>query len=81
MANQGVLRRNAPLRIAVKSPGSIGIVAVQGHRVVGRIAGAEGQIEIPVSTLGAGPVKFRVVGWATGRETNVIAQPLEFTVE
>ena len=65
-ATQGVLRRNTVLRIAVQSPGSIGIVAVQGSRIVGRVAGAEGQIEIPVNTLGAGPVQLRVAGLGEG---------------
>ena len=62
--------------IAVRSPGSIGIVVIHGSRVVGRVAGEEGQIEIPANTLGAGPVRLRVVGLGSGgtAERNVVGR-------
>jgi hypothetical protein len=82
LATKGPLRSNAPMTIAVRSPGSIGIVAIQGSRVVGRVAGEQGRIEIPANTLGAGPVQLRVAGLGEGgMQTNVMAEPLEFTVE
>jgi hypothetical protein len=69
------------LVIAVRSPGSVGIVAMQGNRVVGRVAGAEGRIEVPAALFGAGPVQLRVVGLGAGDvHTHVIAKPIEFTV-
>jgi hypothetical protein len=82
LATEGRLRSNMPLRIAVRSPGSIGVLAVQGTRIVGRVVGPEGQIEIPADTLGTGPVRLRVVGLGDGgMQANVMAKPLEFTLE
>ncbi len=82
LASKGPLRPDMPVIIDARSPGSIGIVAIQGSRIVGRIAGQEGRIEIPANTLGAGPVQLRVAGLGEGGiQTNVMAQPLEFTVE
>jgi hypothetical protein len=71
-----------PVAIAVRSPGSIGIVVLQGTRVVAHIAGPEGPIEIPANTLGRGPIQLRIEGLGEGAMlTNVIAQPLEFLVQ
>ena len=57
-------------------------MAIQGSRIVGRIGGDKGQIEIPANTLGAGPVQLRVVGLGSGGQpTNVMAEPLELMVE
>jgi len=82
LVTQGPLHADQPVTIAARSPGSIGIVAIQGTRIVGRLAAAEGQIEIPPNTLGAGPIRLRVVGLGNGGPpTNVIAEPLEFVVE
>ena len=82
LTTQGRLQSDKPLMIAVRSPGSVNIVAIQGSRIVGRIAGEEGQIEIPANTLGTGPVRIRVAGLGNGgMPTNVMAQPLDFTVE
>ena len=70
-----------PIVIAVRSPGAMGVIVLHGSRVVGKLAGAEGQIEIPSRTLGAGPVRLRVVGFGGGGvRTNVAAEPLEFTL-
>jgi hypothetical protein len=81
-AIRGVLRRNASLRITAQSPGSVGIVAIQGSRIVGHITGEGGQMEIAAGTLGAGPVQLRVAGLGEGgTQTNVMAQPLDFVVE
>ena len=62
LVGDGPWRADKPLTIAVNSPGSIGIVAMHGSRVVGRITGEKGRIDIPANTLGAGPVRLRVVG-------------------
>ncbi|MBU4271018.1 MAG: hypothetical protein KKE86_00720 [Planctomycetes bacterium] len=70
-----------PIVIAARSPGAMGIIVLHGSRVVGKLAGAEGQIEIPPDTLGAGPMRLRVVGFGGGGvRTNVAAEPLEFTI-
>lgn len=70
-----------PIAISVRSTNSIGVIVLHGSRVVGKLAGAEGRIEIPPDTLGAGPVRLRVVGFGGGGvRTNVAAEPLEFTL-
>jgi uncharacterized protein (TIGR03790 family) len=70
------------LMISVNSPGSIGIKALHGWRVVGRITGEKGRIDIPGNTLGAGPVRIRVVGLGNaGTTTNVVADPIDVTLQ
>jgi uncharacterized protein (TIGR03790 family) len=82
LATKAPLRANMPLTIAVRSPGSVGVIAAQGSRIVGKAVGPEGQIEIPAKTLGAGPIRLRIMGLGEGdMQTNVIAAPLEFVVE
>jgi len=57
-------------------------LAVQGNRIVGRVGGEGGTLEIPAGTFGAGPVQVRAVGLGpNGPHTNVLAEPLEFVVE
>ncbi len=81
-AAPGPQRLDRPVTIAVRSPGSIGIVALQGTRVVAHLAGEEGRIEIPASSLGSGPIQLRIEGLGEGTmQTNVIAEPLEFVVQ
>ena len=78
LVGKGPWRADTPVTIAVGSPGAIGIVALQGARLVGQIGGDKGQIEIPANALGAGPVQIRVVALGNGGpNTNVIAEPLE----
>jgi hypothetical protein len=79
---KGPLRADKRLLIAVRSPGSFGVVVIQGSRIVGRRIGDQGQIEIPPNTLGAGPVQLRVAGLGSGGSpSNVMAAPLEFVME
>jgi len=82
LANPISPRADKPLTIAARSPGSAGILVLQGSRVVGRVAGEAGQIEIGPNMLGAGPVLLRVVGLGKGGvETNVLAKPIELTLK
>jgi hypothetical protein len=75
-------RVDRPLMIDVRSPGSIGIAAMQGTRVVGRVNGESGRIEIPPDTLGIGPVRIRVIGLGAGNlATNVAADPLTIDLQ
>jgi hypothetical protein len=75
-------RADQPLTISVRSPGSIGVVALRGSTVLARVAGEEGKVEIPANTLGAGPVQIRVIGLGSGgATTNVVADPLEVTLK
>jgi uncharacterized protein (TIGR03790 family) len=76
------LNGDKPITIAVRCAGAIGIIALQGNRIVGRIGGDEGQIEIPQDTLGTGPVQLSVAGLGNGGpQTNVLAEPLDLTVQ
>jgi hypothetical protein len=71
-----------PITISIRSPGARQIAAFHGDRVVGRATGEQGQIEISPGTLGAGPVRIRVAGIGDGGPTtNVMAEPLEITLE
>ena len=82
LVGDGPWHADKPLMIAVDSPGSIGIVAMHGGRVVGRITGEKGRIDIPANTLGAGPVRLRVIGLGKGGTiTNVAADPIDVTLQ
>jgi hypothetical protein len=82
LATPGPQRLDRPLAISARSPGSIGIVVLQGIRVVAHLAGPEGRIEIAAHTLGSGPIQLRVEGLGEGpMQTNVIAEPLEFVMQ
>ena len=82
LVGAGPWRADKPLTIDVRSPGSIGIVAMHGSRVVGRVTGDKGQIVIPAGTLGAGPVSIAIIGLGdSGAPSNVAADPLDATLE
>jgi hypothetical protein len=75
-------RADKPITIAVRSPDSIGIAALDGSNVVGRISGDSGKIEIPANTLGTGPVRIRVIGLGSGApSSNAVADPLELKLQ
>jgi hypothetical protein len=70
------------LIITVKSPQSKSIQVTRGTMLLGRINGESGQIEVPASRLGSGPVEINAVGQGgAGIKSNVLAQPLEITVD
>jgi hypothetical protein len=70
------------IKIAVKSPGSIGVGVLQNGRVVGRIAGEEGTVEIAPDELGAGRVRLQAVGIGKGGPiSHVLAKPFDVEVE
>jgi hypothetical protein len=68
------------LAVTVKAPGSANIVIFQGSRVVGKIAGAQGHVDIDSATLGSGPVQLQTIGLGQGLRNNVWARPLEVEV-
>ena len=75
-------RADKPVIIAARSPGSVGILVIHGSRIVGRVKGEKGRIAIPADTLGSGQISLQVVGLGGGDVlTNVLAKPLEFTME
>ncbi len=68
------------LYIKVDSPGSIAIAVMHNSRVVGKIAGESGRIEIDPSTLGYGPVRLSVVGLGQGGPADcALARPRDGT--
>jgi hypothetical protein len=71
-----------PLVLTAQATGCVSICVLQGTRLLGRIVGEQGRVEINTSTLGSGPVRLQVVGLGkTGPESNVFARPLEFVVK
>ncbi len=78
---QGVVTAERPLVISARAPGCIGICVVQGTRLLGKIVGPQGRLEIQPARLGAGPVRLQVIGLgADGSTGNVLAAPLELEV-
>ena len=77
----GPVAAGEPLVIAVKAPGSFGIVVMQNTRLVGKIVGEAGQLEIDPATLGTGVVRLAVIGMGSGAAAdNVLAAGVEVTV-
>jgi hypothetical protein len=78
-----ILKRGDVLKLNVKSPGSMGVAVLQNSRIVGRIGGEEGTVEIPVDNLGSGRVRLQAIG--LGKEQpvprHVLAIPLEIEVD
>ena len=82
VAPRGTVRAGKPLVVTADSPGSIGIAVLHNSRLVGRIPGQQGQVEIDPAKLGFGPVRLRVVGLGKGGSTSYAwARPIELTVE
>jgi hypothetical protein len=82
LVGQGPWRADRPLEIAVRSPGSLAVAAMHGTNVVGRTSSEEGTLTIPANSLGAGPVRIRVVGLGDGGSiTNVAADPIQINLE
>jgi hypothetical protein len=78
----GNIRRGDTLTVTAKSPGSLGMLVFHHAQLVGKIAGAEGRVEIDPTKLGRGPVMLRVVGLGEGSAVqNVWAPPLRLEVE
>ena len=71
-----------PVTIGVRAPGSIGIVVLQGSRVVAHVAGPRGASTSRLRPWAAGPSNsaFEGLGEAA-MQTNVIADPPEFVVQ
>ena len=69
------------LVITVKSPQSKMIQVTRGTMLLGRIKGDAGQLTIPASKLGCGPVVINAVGeGGEGIKSNVMAKPLQIEV-
>ncbi len=69
------------LVITVKSPGSAMIEVIHGTRLLGKINGEVGQVEVPAARLGCGPVRIQAIGLGgEGPKSSVLAQPLDIEV-
>jgi hypothetical protein len=79
---QPAVTSDAPLVLVARAPRAVNLGVLQGTRVVGKIAGPEGRVEIKAATLGAGPVRLQVVGFGLGGpETNVLSKPIDVLVK
>jgi hypothetical protein len=77
-----VLKSGDKLKLNVKSPGSVGVCIMQNSRIVGRIAGEEGAVEIAADELGSGKVKLQAIGLGKGGpKSHVLAVPMEVDVD
>ncbi|MGO8691396.1 MAG: hypothetical protein ACLQLG_17370 [Thermoguttaceae bacterium] len=74
------VRPGGPLAITAHAPGCAMIAVFEGNRVVGKIAGPQGRVEIDPHSLGSGPVCLRVMGLSPTARNNVVARPLELEV-
>lgn len=75
---RGQIPAGASLSVSIKSPGSMGIAVMHNTRLLGRIVGEEGQLEITPGQLGSGPVRLHAVGLAKGfAQTNVVSAAVE----
>ncbi len=71
---------DATLTIAANSPGSTEIAIMQDCRLLGKISGESGKLEIPAAALGFGPARLRAVGLVEGKPQQYVwAEPV--TVE
>ncbi len=76
-----VLRGGTPLAITANAPGCTIVAVLQGSRIVAKINGPQGRVEIDPATLGSGPVRLQVMGLSQQPRENVVARPLDFEVE
>jgi hypothetical protein len=76
------VRPGEPLCVTADSPGSTSIAVLHNSRLLGKITGGHGQLEIDPVKLGFGPVELRVVGLGESGSTSYAwAEPIELVVE
>ncbi len=61
VAPRGEVVSAATLKVSVRQVGATGIIIRQNSRVVGRVQGDGGDVEIPASLLGQGPTSLQAV--------------------
>ncbi|NQT16133.1 MAG: hypothetical protein HQ582_25475, partial [Planctomycetes bacterium] len=77
----GTLSAGASLSFSVKSPGSTAIAVMHDTRLLGQIAGEEGQLEIEAEKLGSGPVRLHAVGQGNnGSQGSVVSEFVELVL-
>jgi len=74
----GKIPAGASLSVSVKSPGSMGIALMHNTRMLGRIVGEKGHVEIAPDKLGSGPVRLHAVGLPKdASQGNVVSATVE----
>jgi hypothetical protein len=78
---RGTIPAGESLSVSARSPGSMGIAVMHNTRMLGRIVGEEGKIEIEADKLGSGPVRLHGVGLAKEpSQGNVASAPVELMI-
>ena len=75
---KSVVAAAAPLRLVAFQPGAEHIEFLQNNRVLGRIDGGRGEIEIAASLLGRGPTTIQA---KSGGEKPVVSRPIPIRVD
>ena len=79
-----VVAWDTPLRLTARMAGAAEILFLHNTRLVGRIAGAKGTVEIDPRLLGQRPVRIRPIaviqGKEEGDETRIAAAPIDLDV-
>lgn len=73
LAADGPIRSGGKVSLRAASAGAGSILILQHNRIVGRIDGEEGAIEVEAETLGEGPVSLRAVAMG---ERPVVSSPI-----
>jgi len=75
------VRWGEALQVAVRAPGARQIAVLNNGRLLGTIAGAEGQLKVDPRVLGLGPVDLQAVGlFGAGPLERVVPPPVRVTV-
>ena len=75
------VRWGEALQVAVRAPGARQIAVLNNGRLLGTIAGAEGQLKVDPRVLGLGPVDLQAVGlFGSGPLERVVPPPVRVTV-
>lgn len=78
----GKVAADQRLVVSAASPEAIGIAVMHNSRLLGRIAGSRGTLEIDTSQLGLGPVELRVISLGKGSPLSyAFAPPLKIEIE
>lgn len=78
----GSVRWGQPLLVDVQAPGMKQIYVLNNGRVVGRVAGEQGQLKVDPRVLGLGPVSLQAIGIAGAEyRQRVIPPPVRLTIE
>jgi len=81
-APSGELPYEQPVKISVNALEAIGVAAMLNKRLVGRLSGSRGEIEIEPGRLGFGPIRLEVIALGPGgATTNAVAPPVRVVIQ